>query len=145
MNNATDFAKYMVGAALKLKKPLSNMQLNIGLYLLQLEHLRIAKKPMFKDPFQCLPWGPAILDVYYTYCGFGASPILLDMKDYPELDFRDQDLVDELLKKGIPSYPLIQGDPRFKEWEEDKDSVGHTVIPINLMYKDVKDGRESVF
>lgn len=55
--------------------PITNLQLQRILYLVQRNFLQKRGCPAFEDSIQAWQFGPVIPCVYYYFCGFGAMPI----------------------------------------------------------------------
>lgn len=75
MYSAIDLAKYIVTKCMYDNSPISNIQLQNILYYIQEEYLQKYGKPLFPENIEAWPFGAAIPDVYYYFCGFGAMPI----------------------------------------------------------------------
>lgn len=76
--SALDVANYVVNLCIEEHKPVSNLQLQKILYYIQRYYL-YSNKPLFEDDFIALAFGPAILEVYNRYCGFGGSKITFNL------------------------------------------------------------------
>lgn len=135
MQNALTIAGYIVNRCIKSDTPISNLQLQKLLYLMQMAFLKKLGKPCFSDNMEAWQFGPAVPAVYYHFCGFGAMPIWSSQKvdpvSYSEIidqvvDEKKQmhpwDLAAELNHKGSP-WDLI--------YQNGKGS--HKVIPLELI------------
>lgn len=74
-DKAIDIAKYCVYKTNSLNKPISNLELQILLYVLQQNHSEKYHKPMFYDNIEIAGHFPRIENVYYHFAGYGAMPI----------------------------------------------------------------------
>lgn len=134
MCDAIAVAKYIISRCAEDNEPVSNLQLQGILYIIQKTFLR-AGVPVFEDEFEAWQIGPVILKVYNSYCGFGASGI--------RLSFPDAQVPDEL-RKTIDI--LIRAKRQLAPWElaeETNDAAwkqtysngtgNHRCIPKNLI------------
>lgn len=80
MCDAITVAKYIINRCTEDNEPISNLQLQGILYIIQKTFLR-AGIPAFEDEFEAWQIGPVILRVYNSYCGFGALRIRLFFPD----------------------------------------------------------------
>lgn len=80
MCDAITLAKYIINRCAEDNEPVSNLQLQGILYIIQKTFLKTGI-PVFEDEFEAWPIGPVILRVYNSYCGFGASRIRLFFPD----------------------------------------------------------------
>lgn len=76
--SALDVANYVVNLCIEENKPVSNLQLQKILYYIQRFFL-FSNNPIFDDDFIAMDFGPAILEVYNQYCGFGGSKITFNI------------------------------------------------------------------
>lgn len=76
--SALDVANYVVNLCIEENKPVSNLQLQKILYYIQRFFL-FSNNPLFDDDFITMDFGPAILEVYNQYCGFGGSKITFNI------------------------------------------------------------------
>ena len=74
-DKSIDIAKYYVYKTNSLNKPISNLELQILLYVLQQNHSEKYHKPMFYDNIEIAGYFPRIENVYYHFAGYGAMPI----------------------------------------------------------------------
>ena len=101
-----------------------------------------SNKPLFEDDFIALAFGPAILDVYNLYCGFGGSKITFNLPSedkIPEDIKADIDLIirtERILEPWEINRTLLQkGSP----WEVTYNNFGeYSVIPKELIKYDYK-------
>ena len=86
MANALDVAKYIISKCNQEQEPISNLQLQKILYIIQKTFLQIGSSA-FEDDFEAWQIGPVIREVYNQYCGFGGSKIRLS---YPDVQVSDE-------------------------------------------------------
>lgn len=75
MNQALNIAKYLIYKSNKLKKPITNLELQILLYTLQQKQTKIYNNPLFYDMIDISTPFPRVNIVYYHFAGYGAMPI----------------------------------------------------------------------
>lgn len=81
MCDAIAIAKYIINRCAEDNEPVSNLQLQGILYIIQKTFLRAGGVPVFENEFEAWQIGPVILKVYNSYCGFGALRIRLFFPD----------------------------------------------------------------
>lgn len=74
MKSALELSKYIISACSSDNMPISNLQLQKILYIIQSEFLK-KNKEAFPDEFEAWQFGPVIPSVYRQYCGFGGRSI----------------------------------------------------------------------
>lgn len=72
-----ELAHYIVDRCTRDDVPVSNIQLQGMLYVMQLVRLKGHGEPLFDDEFHALPFGPAVTSVYHEYLRYGGRPIVL--------------------------------------------------------------------
>lgn len=75
MNQALNIAKYLIYKSYKLKKPITNLELQILLYTLQQKQAKVYNNTLFYDMIDISTLFPRVNNVYYYFAGFGAMPI----------------------------------------------------------------------
>lgn len=139
--SALDVANYIIDLCIKENAPVSNLQLQKILYYIQRYYL-FSNKPLFEDDFIALAFGPAILEVYNRYCGFGGSKISFNLPSedkIPEDIKADIDLIirtERILEPWEINHTLLRkGSP----WEVTYNNFGeYSVIPKELIKSDYK-------
>lgn len=102
-------ANYIVAKCIKDKEPITNLELQKMLYLIQREFLRVKGKPAFTESIEAWDFGPAIPSVYYYFSGAGAMSIsICDMENILEIDETDKRIIDRLIesKRGLMPWEL---------------------------------------
>lgn len=102
---AIDLAHYIVKTCIDEEKFISNLQLQKIMYFVQLDAMKRGSLA-FDDDFEAWRYGPVIPDVYYTYYGSGALPIVVQ--------FQKNDFI-PLDKKRIDQ--IVQECRRLDPWE----------------------------
>lgn len=93
--NAIDIAKYTISKCTIDGNPISNLPLQKILYFLQADYLR-NNEILFNDDIEAWQFGPVVPDVYYEFCGYGASDIVDEY--YINLDPEDKMRIDPIIK-----------------------------------------------
>lgn len=75
MNDALDFARYIISKCDRERMPITNLQLQKILYYIQKKYLDSKECRAFPNVIEAWQFGPVVPDVYYYYCGFGSMPI----------------------------------------------------------------------
>ncbi len=136
MYRALDLAKYIVTTCNEDKKAISNLQLQKILYFIQKSFLKLGKQA-FSDEIEAWQFGPVIPEVYYYFCGYGATPI---RASYPKSSVRteDKEIIDEIVKnkRKLNPWELVE-QTHNKNGAWDKvylDGLGNRdIIPISLI------------
>lgn len=102
LSDASTIAQYVINRCIKLEKPVTNLQLQKILYYIQ-KKFKSRKEVVFYDDFEDIGFGPAILSVYYRFCGYGAEPITVpgDNITFGEYD----QIFDNIIAEKIDLYP----------------------------------------
>lgn len=109
-----EIAKYIVKKCIKDKHEITNLQLQRILYCVQRDFLRKLNKPAFPEIIEAWPFGAAIPEVYYEFCGAGTMPISLSSE--PEeaviqsIPVKEHRLIDSIVesKRILPVWTLAQ-------------------------------------
>lgn len=75
--DVTGLAHYMVDKCTRDDVPVSNLQLQGILYIMQLVRLGTCGMPLFDEEFHALPFGPVVMSVYHEYLRYGGRAITL--------------------------------------------------------------------
>lgn len=75
-----DLAKYVINKTIDLKRPLSNLQLNKVLFILNRKHIEYFNETLIDDEFEVTENGIIYRDVFREFCIFGANPITIKQK-----------------------------------------------------------------
>lgn len=144
--NARDLAHYIVDKCTRDDEPVSNLQLQKMMYLIQYIYCRSNGFLMFDDEFEAWPYGPVLPIIYDEYSRYGGRPITLRYRDISNRPFG---ALTKWLDDGIETlrakspWDLVRithadGSPWDKVW---KDGDGYKdTIPNELILRDA-DGR----
>ena len=104
MYKAMDIAQYIITKCTRDGSPVSNLQLQKILYWVQGEYLAISGRPLFQEDFFSWQIGPVMPNVYYRFCGYGASKIL---GRYPGIMIEKDTkaLIDQIVEEKRALYP----------------------------------------
>lgn len=94
-NNVKDVAKNIINICNDKEYHISNLKLNLLLYFAQGESYRLTGEPMFTESLYAFGNGPISLDVYQSYCGYGAANI--PKEDVLALLDNDMNLLDKVV------------------------------------------------
>lgn len=75
-----DLAKYVINVCIDKKRPLSNLQLNKVLFILNRKHIEYFNSKLIDDEFEVTENGIIYRPVFKEYCIFGANPITIKQK-----------------------------------------------------------------
>lgn len=108
MNTALDIAKYTINKCIKLKRPVSNLQLQKILYYIQGEYMKKnCGRPLFNDNIEAWRYGPSIPNVYYEYNIYSSSEIIDKQQGNSEIENKIKDIIN----------PIIEEKSKMSAWE----------------------------
>ena len=104
MYKAMDLANYIVDKCIKDNVPITNLQLQRILYFVQKDFLKRGS-PAFSDYIEAWEFGPVVPNVYFYFCGFGATPISISRDSVPNLT-SDKNIIDNIVeaKRDLDSW-----------------------------------------
>lgn len=124
-------AEYMITESFKAQRPISNLQLQSLLYLVQGEALKAHGAIAFQEDIQAWDYGPVVRSIYNRFRVHGAGPIC----ETYETDGICEELrgvIDEVLEEnaGKSAWDLVQiihrrGTPYKEAW-----AAGRPAIPV---------------
>ena len=101
-----DVARYVVSKSIADKQPITNMELQNLLYLIQREFLRVKGKAAFRESIEAWQFGPVVLEAYYYFSGAGAMPITIcNMEKNPKIDEADMRMIDTQIEAARQKRP----------------------------------------
>lgn len=103
---ALNIAKYMVKKCANDNQPISNLQLQKILFYIQKEYI-MNDSLLFDDLFEAWQFGPVIPRVYYSFCEFGAMPIIPIIPYQFDIDINVRGIID----------PIIEGKRELDPWD----------------------------
>ncbi len=109
--NAVELSKYIVLKCIDDGKPVSNLQLQNILYYVQKDFLQKKNKQAFYDDIEAWQFGPAVPNVYYRYCGFGAMRItIVNPNDVPHISYKDKFFIDAIIdeKRELNPWDMVE-------------------------------------
>lgn len=138
---ALKIAEYIITKCTLDKCPVSNLQLQKILYLLQHNFLQKHNASLFDNDFEAWQFGPVIPSVYSRYCGFGSMPINLTYHNKISA-FENIEDIDNII---IKTRNLKPWDFKYSiyspggAWSKIySDGLGdHQIIPKDLIQKDI--------
>lgn len=104
MTSAVALAEYVINKCIVDEHPITNLQLQKILYLIQREHLCAYNTRAFNDPIEAWKFGPAIPSAYYEFCYYGAMPIS-DKQLSKSANFENTNLLDKIIASAREKQP----------------------------------------
>lgn len=136
MYKAIDLANYIVGKCIKDNIPITNLQLQRILYIVQKDFLKRGYRA-FSDDIEAWEFGPVVPNVYFYFCGFGAMPISLFRDAMPNLT-SNKNIIDSIIetKRGLTPWVMAKEMRKItgawaKVYNNGKGS--HCIIPVSLI------------
>ena len=102
--NAIDLAIYIINKCIDDKETINNLQLQAILYYIQKEYLQKYDRPIFYDVIEAWKFGPVVPNVFYKYCGFGATPISWELDKF-NIEYEDKEIIDFIIESKRKLYP----------------------------------------
>ena len=138
MYKAMDLANYIVDKCIKDNAPITNLQLQRILYFVQKDFLKKGSQA-FSDYIEAWEFGPVVPNVYYYFCGFGATTISVSRDTAPNLS-TDKNIIDNIVeaKRDLESWVTAKETNKntgawFKVFNNGKGN--RSIIPVNLIKK----------
>lgn len=138
---AKDIAHYIVNKCIDDHEPISNLQLQKILYLVQEHYIGTNKTPLFDDNFVAWKYGPVIESVYREFSSNGGEKITQRCSEV-ELDCEVEKDILPTIKENRSAYPwelvkkLHQKGHAWDTTFNNGEGYGD-VIPLSLIEKDV--------
>lgn len=136
MYKAIDLANYIVDKCIKDDAPITNLQLQRILYFVQKDFLKRGSRA-FSDDIEAWEFGPVVPNVYFYFCGFGATPISISRDSVPNLT-SDKNIIDNIVeaKRDLDSWVTAKETNKItgawsKVFNDGKGS--QHIIPIDLI------------
>ncbi|MGN0242403.1 MAG: Panacea domain-containing protein [Candidatus Weimeria sp.] len=141
MVTAEELAGYITSKCIRDRCPITNMQLQKILYLIQTEYIGHGSLA-FEDNFEAWSFGPAIPEIYYKYGVFGADTIDICLYDF-SLSEKDAAIIDpmvESLREDTPWTLSQKANGSGSPWEKVYCSRtgNRKVIPKELISSSIK-------
>ena len=136
MYKAMDLANYIVDKCIKDNAPITNLQLQRLLYFVQKEFLKRGSLA-FSDDIEAWKCGPVVPNVYFYFCGFGATPISISRDSVPNLT-SDKNIIDNIVeaKRDLDSWVTAKETNKITgAWSKVfNDGKGNQhIIPVDLI------------
>lgn len=108
MCDAIELAKYIVSKCIDDDKPISNLQLQKILFYIQKDFIKRGKLA-FPDDIEAWQFGSVVPDVYYLYCGHGATPIFYKYEE-TNVELNDKNRIDSIIedKRELNPWEMVQ-------------------------------------
>lgn len=136
MYKALDLANYIVDKCIKDDAPITNLQLQRILYFVQKDFLKRGSRA-FSDDIEAWEFGPVVPNVYFYFCGFGATPISISRDSVPNLT-SDKNIIDNIVeaKRDLDSWVTAKETNKItgawsKVFNDGKGS--QHIIPVDLI------------
>lgn len=136
MYKSMDLANYIVDKCIKDNAPITNLQLQRLLYFVQKDFLKRGS-PAFSDYIEAWEFGPVVPNVYFYFCGFGATPISISRDSVPNLT-SDKNIIDNIVeaKRDLDSWVTAKETNKITgAWSKVfNDGKGRQhIIPVDLI------------
>ena len=114
---ARQLANYIINLCIADGQPVSNLQLQKIMYLIQAYFLRRDHKPLFDEDFRAGKYGPVIPEVYREFAMNVGSPIThrCNDEDLSELSPGDIKLIKQMVKAYREYYPWVLVDKSHQQ------------------------------
>lgn len=136
MRKAESVANYIIAESLHKMHPVSNLQLQKILYYVQVHFLKKTKRPFFSDDIEAWQFGPVVPKIYYKYAGFGPAPITVVRRLDIDLDTREREDLDSIIKEKMMLSPwdMVEDTHQAgKPWAMYYKEGERNVIPLKAM------------
>ena len=106
MYKSVQIADYIISHCIDTT-PISNLQLNKIMYFVQKYFLQNTQNPegLFEEDFQAWKLGPVLPEVYYKYCTFGGTHILLRPQNLIELPIEYSQIINNIVDFNSKKSP----------------------------------------
>lgn len=136
MYRAMDLANYIVDKCIKDNTPITNLQLQRILYFAQKDFLERESRA-FSDDIEAWECGPVVPNVYFYFCGFGATPISIFRDSVPNLS-TDKIIIDNIIeaKRSLTPWEIAK-ETHKGAWSKvyDNGKGNRHIIPVDLIKK----------
>lgn len=136
MYKALDLANYIVDKCIKDNTPITNLQLQRILYFVQKDFLKRGS-PAFSDDIEAWEFGPVVPNVYFDFCGFGATSISISKGAVPNLT-SDKNIIDNIIEAKRSLTPWEAAKETHKAtgtWSKvyNNGKGNQCIIPVDLI------------
>ena len=137
--SAVDLSKYIVSKCYSDDCPVTNVELQCLLYIIQRKFL-VCYMIAFYDDFEAWAFGAVVPNSYYRFCGFGAMPIMPHINYEINIEEKCKkflDLIIETYRRNDPFKLIDEVRIPNGAWETIYNNKnGKKIIPIELIKKD---------
>lgn len=95
---AMELSYYIINKCVKDDCPITNLQLQNILYLIQRKFLKEENKEAFPDCIEAWQFGPVVPEVYYEYCTYGSMTIIFSYGDF-KIGKKEKKIIDPIIEK----------------------------------------------
>lgn len=136
MYKAMDLANYIVDKCIKDNVSITNLQLQRILYFVQKDFLKRGS-PAFSDDIEAWEFGPVVPNVYFDFCGFGATSISISKGAVPNLT-SDKNIIDNIIEAKRSLTPWEAAKETHKAtgaWSKvhNNGKGNRCIIPVDLI------------
>ena len=136
MYKAMDLANYIVDKCIKDNAPITNLQLQRILYFVQKEFLKRGSLA-FSDDIEAWKCGPVVPNVYFYFCGFGATPISISRDVAPNLS-TDKNIINSIVEaeRSLAPWEMAKETREITgAWSKvyDNGKGNRCIIPVDLI------------
>lgn len=136
MYKAMDLANYIVDKCIKDNAPITNLQLQRILYFVQKDFFNRGSQA-FSDEIEAWSFGPAVPNVYFYFCGFGAMSISISRSAVPNLT-SDKNIIDSIIeaKRSLTPWEIAKETSKITgAWSKvyDNGKGNQCIIPVDLI------------
>ena len=140
MYKAMDIAQYIITKCTSDGSPVSNLQLQKILFFIQGKWMVQKESALFEEDIFAWQFGPVVPNIYYRFCGYGASKIL---GRYPEIKIDEQtaSIIDPIIEEKRELYPWTLVEQTHKKggaWDQvyQEGKGDHQVIRKDMIKSD---------
>lgn len=136
MRMAEAVASYIIAEGMRIRRPVSNLQLQKILYYVQVYFLKKTGIPFFKDDIEAWQFGPVVPKVYYQYAVFGPAPITIFSTLEIDLDAEERKDLNRIIreKAALSPWEMVKDThQKGKAWEMYYRMGARNVIPKKAM------------
>lgn len=136
MYKAMDLANYIVDKCIKDNAPITNLQLQRILYFVQKDFFNRGSQA-FSDEIEAWSFGPAVPNVCFYFCGFGAMSISISRSAVPNLT-SDKNIIDSIIeaKRSLTPWEIAKETSKITgAWSKvyDNGKGNQCIIPVDLI------------
>ena len=128
-----DIATYVIQKCIEDRKPITNRQLQIILYYIQIQYYKETRVFLFNEDFEAWQSGPTIPLVYYRFCSNGVEPITFFMSNKDiNIEKNIRTIIDPIIEKYQDTKFRI-----FNKKNIEKDNAWSFIYNNGIGYKEI--------